>query len=196
MKTIFNEYYKIVMYVLFGILLVMSSYLIILNINHYHSLLDTTVVSEADNDYLVYKKNVNLIEETINKLNESNEKEILSKVLDKMKLDGVYRLIPKTKLIYKDLYSLNDYFIEELINNSWISNVKKIENSNKHQDTIMLLVNNSNYLNSVFINNSLILTDNGLDNKIEDNYHFILSNYLTYSKVILSICNELGGFSG
>lgn len=196
MKTIFNEYYKIVMYVLFGILLVMSSYLIILNINHYQSLLDTTVVSEADNDYLVYKKNVNLIEETINKLNESNEKEILSKVLDKMKLDGVYRLIPKTVLIYKDLYSLNDYFIEELINNSWISNVKKIENSNKHQDTIMLLVNNSNYLNSIFINNSLILADNGLDNKIEDNYHFILSNYLTYSKVILSICNELGGFSG
>ena len=110
-----------------------------------------------------------------------------------MKQDGVYRLIPKTKLTYHDLYVLNDYFMEELINNGWVSNIKSYDMSSEYDDIIMMLVNNSNYLNSMFTSNSLILYDGKVDNKIEDNYHFILRNYLMYSNVILSISNELGG---
>jgi hypothetical protein len=110
-----------------------------------------------------------------------------------MKKDGVYRLIPKTELSYQDLYTLNDYFMEELINNGWVSNIIKLDVSSKYQNIIMMLVNNANYLNAVFTNNGLTLYDGNLDNKIEDNYHFILSNYMMYSNVILDICNELGG---
>ena len=113
-----------------------------------------------------------------------------------MKQDGVYRLIPNTKLSYNDLYKLNDYFIEELINNGWLSNIMELNESKKYQDMITILIKNSKYLNSVFTNNSLTMYDSGLDIKIEDNYHFILSNYLMYSNVILNICNEVGGTSG
>lgn len=190
MKTIFNDVIKIVLYLILGMLLVMSSYIIILNINHYNSLSSSVVVSEADNDYLKYKENIKSLEE-INNLDSK-----LTKVLDIMKKDGVYRLIPKTKLTYKDLYVLNDYFINELINNGWVSIIQDYSISNKYQETITLLVNNSNYLNAIFNNNSLSLFDSKLNNSIEDNYHFILSNYLTYSKLVLSIGNELGGSSG
>ena len=48
----------------------------------------------------------------------------------------------------------------------------------------------------IFTNNSLILYDSKLDNKIEDNYHFILSNYRIYSNVILSMCKESGDING
>ena len=194
MKTIFNEYIKIVLYLLIGLLLVMASYVIVINVNHYSSLLDNVTVSEADNDYKVYKSNVILLEEKINKLN--NHKNSFEQVLNIMKKDGVFRLIPRTRLSYKDLYRLNDYFVEELINNSWVSGIQELDKDNKYQDIIMMLANNANYLNSVFTNNSLVLYDRTLDSKIEDNYQFILRNYMMYSKVILNLCDELGGHDG
>ena len=153
---------------------------------------------EIDNDYSIYKKNVNLIEKYLEEHQFKDNKMYLSlsKVLNGMKSNGVYRLIPKTKLNNKDLYELNNYFIEELINNGWISTIKEYEVSNNYQDTIDLIINNSNYLDQILINNGLVLYDSSLDNKIEDNYHFLLSNYMMYSKVILNICNELGGTNG
>ena len=192
------KYIKIIMYALFGILLVISSYLIILNINHFNSLSTKTIVSEADNDYVKYKENIKIIEEFINNHKDLENKTYLtlSKVLDSLKRDGVYRLIPKTKLTNKNLYELNDYFMEELINNSWVSNLKSFDINDKYHDTIMLLVNNSNYLNSIFTNSSIMLYDGKLDNKIENNYHFLLSNYLMYSKVVLNLCNDIGGNNG
>ena len=198
MKIILKDHLKIVLYAIFGIVLVMSSYTIILNVNHYKSLSKTTIVSEIDNDYSIYKKNVNLIEKYLEE-HEFKDNKIylsLSKVLNGMKSNGVYRLIPKTKLNNKDLYELNNYFMEELINNGWISTIKEYEVSNNYQDSIDLIINNSNYLNQILINNGLVLYDSSLDNKVEDNYHFLLSNYMMYSKVILNICNELGGTNG
>ena len=195
MKVKVGECLKIVLYTIFGILLVISSYTIIINIHHYQSLTDVVIVSEADNDYSKYKDNINVIEEKLNTFQNKNGKEYtnLIKTLTIMKKGGVFRLIPKTKLKYQDLYQLNEYFMEELINNNWVTNIKKLEISEKYQDVVTMIINNSNYLNSVFTNNSLILSDSKQDNKIEDNYHFILSNYLMYSNIVLDMCNEIGG---
>jgi len=194
MKAIFDEYLKIIMYIIFGILLVMSSYLIILNIHHYKSLSSNIIVSELDYDYSKYKDNVTLIEDKLSKYN-SSDKIInnLNNIHNNMKKGGVFRLVPKTKLSYKEIYELNDYFMEELINNSWIHIINELDISVKYQNIMDMLIGNSKYLNSVFTGNSLILSDSGLDNKITDNYHLILKNYLMYSNVILDICNELGG---
>ena len=194
MKTILNDSIKIVMYLIFGLLLIMSSYIIISNILHYQSLASEVIVSEVDNDYLEYKNNINLIEEIIQK-DTSNSKIVssLSMALDSMKRKGVFRLIPKSKLNSKDIYELNDYFMEELINDNWISHIKEFEISNKYQDMVMILVNNSKYLNKVLTKNS---SSFHLGSSIEDDYHYLLNNYLVYSKVILNICNELGGKSG
>lgn len=193
-----GEYLKMVMYTIFCLMLVVSSYTIILNIHHYKSLSNIIAVSEIDSDYSKYKENVVLIEEKLNNHSNSSDKLYISleKTANYMKKSGVFRLVPKAKLTYKDLYELNDYFIEELINNCWIHSIKELDISIKYQEVINMLVNNSNYINSIFTNNSLILYDDTLDNKIADNYHFILKNYLMYSNVILNLCNELGGENG
>ena len=197
MKTHFDEYLKIIMYTIFGILFAMSIYLIVLNIHHSNSLTSIVNVSDIDNDYIKYKDNVTLIEEKLNIYNGNNKlTRALSKTLNNMKNGGVFRLVPKTKLTYKDLYEINDYFMEELINNSWVHNLKELDISLKYQEIISMLVNNSNYINKVFNNNSLTLYDSNLTNNVEDNYHFILNNYLMYSNVILSLCDEIGGANG
>ena len=194
MKGVIQDYIRIVMYTIFGIIFAMASYVIILNIHHYRSLSTTVTVSEIDADYSKYKENVLLIEKSLN--SDTNEYLSLTKVLNTMKQNGAYRLIPNAKLKYKDLYQLNDYFIEELINNSWVSYLQNLEVSKDYQDTIDMLISNSKYLNTVFTGNSIILYDNSLDNKIEDNYHFILKNYMMYSNVILSMCKDLGDVNG
>ncbi len=197
MKTHFNEGIKIIMYTIFGILFAMSIYIIALNINHSKSLNNTVNVSELDEDYSKYKNNVTLIEEKIRKNDDASTLHLaLSKSLNQMKSGGVFRLVPKTKLSFKDLSEINDYFMEELINNNWVHNISELDVSLKYQDIILMLVKNSNYLSKVMINNGLILYDSGLDNKVEDNYHLILNNYLMYSNVILNLCNELGGANG
>lgn len=194
MKTIALDYMRIVMYTIFGIIFAMASYVIIINIHHYRSLNSTVTVSELDSDYSKYKENILQIEKSLNK--ESSEYLSLTKVLTTLKQDGVYRLIPNAKLSYQDLYRLNDYFMEELINNNWIAHLQELKISNNYQNTIDILVNNAKYLNNVFTGNSIILYDSSLDNKIEDNYHFILSNYRIYSNVILSMCKESGDING
>ena len=198
MKGVLNNYLKAIMYTFFGILLAVSTYIIIFNIHNYLGLSSSVKVSEIDSDYSKYKDNVNLIEEKIKNHHEIDDKLYLalSKVVNNLKKNGVFRLVPNTELKYQDLYELNDYFLEELINNGWIHNLKELDVSKKYQDTITILTKNSIYLESVFANNSLILYDDGLDNKVEDDYHYILNNYLMYSNVILHICDELGGING
>ena len=104
-------------------------------------------------------------------------------------------MIPNTKIGYRDLYNLNEYFIEELINNGWVSNIRKHDISNKYQDEVDFIINNSNYINSVFVNNGLLLYDDNNSHKIVDDYHLILNNYTMYSSIILNIYNSIGGNS-
>lgn len=187
---------KIVIYIISSILLIISSYTIILNIKHFNSLTDYIVVSEADMDYQNYKENVKTIENKLKNYKDNSAYLPLIKALDGMKRDGVYRLMPRLTLNSKDLYELNDYFMEELINNCWVSNIHVMGIGEKYQDVIMLLVNNSNYMNHILTNNSLILYDDKINDKEEDNYHFILKNYVMYSSIILNITNDIGGENG
>ena len=193
MKEFLGDLLKMAMYTTFGLLLIIASYVIIINISHYRNLTKYVNVSEADSDYSTYKDNVNLIEEKIAKITnkKSDEYLALNNITNAMKNNGVFRLVPKTKLSYHELYELNDYYMEELVN-GWYHNIQNIESSQKYQELITMLARNSEYLNHVFTSNSLILYDSKLDNKIDDNYQFILNNYLMYSEIILNICNEIG----
>jgi hypothetical protein len=187
---------KLVIYIISSILLIISSYTIILNVKHVSDLTDSITVSEADIDYQKYKENVKTIEGKLQDYKNTDAYLPLVKVLDGMKRNGVYRLIPKEKIKSIDLYELNDYFMEELINNCWVSNIQIMGLGEKYQDVIMLLVNNTNYMNSILTNNSLILSDDKTNSKEEDNYHFILKNYVMYSNIILSITDDIGGNNG
>ena len=111
----------------------------------------------------------------------------LKRTLDVLKDGGVFRLIPNTKLTYYDLYNLNDYFINDIINNCWVLGLKEVNKNKTNEEIINVLINNSNYLNNHFTNNGLTLYDSYSENNIQNDYKLILNNYLAFSKVVLSL---------
>ena len=183
-----NDGFKIIIYTIFGLVFVISIYLIIINIRHYKALSYEIVVSEADTNYKSFKNNVNEIENKLN--NYYNDKKItsLKETLNVLKNGGVFRLMPNTKITYYDMYVLNDYFINNIINDMWMANLKN--DSNDNNEIIDVLVNNSNYLNNHFINNGLTLYDSYNEVSIQNDYEMIVNNYLLFSKVVLSILNN------
>ena len=181
MKGLCDEYYKVIIYTIIGLIFTMSIYMIIINVHHYKSLSSQVTVNEADNDYINYKKNINEIESNLKKNNK------LDSTLAILKNGGVFRLVPKTNITYRDLYELNDYFINNLINKCWVEKLKNINKDKSNDEMIEILINNANYLNSHFIDNGLTLYDSYNENKIQDDYYQILKNYLAFSNIVLSM---------
>lgn len=181
MKRVNDEYLKIIIYIVFSIILVISTYFIIINIRHYKALSREVVVSEADTLYTNFKKNVNDIENRLNNRNITS----LKRTLNVLKDGGVFRLIPNTKLTYYDLYNLNDYFINDIINNCWVTNLKAINKNKNNDEMINVLINNSEYLEDHFTNNGLTLYDSYSETNIQNDYKLVLNNYLAFSRIIL-----------
>ena len=181
MKRVNDEYLKIIIYAILSIILVLSAYFIIINIRHYKALSQDVMVSEADTLYTDFKNNVNGIE---NKLNNKNITS-LTRSLNVLKDGGVFRLIPNTKLTYYDLYNLNDYFMNDIINNCWISNLKSINKDKSNEEMINVLISNSEYLEEHFTNNGLTLYDSYSETNIQNDYKLVLNNYLAFSRIIL-----------
>ena len=176
-----NDGLKVIIYIVFGLIFIISTYLIIINVHHYKALSYKITVSEADNNYKSFKDNVNNIESKLNNYLDNKKITPLKKTLNVLKDGGVFRLIPNSKITYDDLYQLNDYFMNNVINNLWVTDLKKIN------DIISFLVNNSEYLNSHFLDNGLTLYDSYSENTILNDYEMILKNFLSFSKVILSM---------
>ena len=195
MKRFFDEYFKMIMYTVFGLILVMSSYMIIVNIHHYRELSTKINVSEADVDYINYKNNVNDIDELLNKYSKKDTKLFmaLNNARVMLKTSGVFRLMPNTKLEYHDLYQLNDYFLNDLINDSWVMRLKEVNKNKNYDEMITILTNSSKYLDTHFIDNGLTLYDSYNESKIRDDYETILKNYLYFSNIILNMSRTLGG---
>ena len=193
MKKVVGEYLKIITYTIFGLIMILSSYMIIINIHHYNSLREKIVVSEIDSDYTKYKKQVNDIGELLNKKNTNAS---LNDTYQVLKNGGVFRLIPKTSLSYHDLYELNEYFINEIINNCWVSKLKTLNKNTLNEEMINILISSSKYLNNDLLNNGLVLYDDLSDDKIHDSYYTILKNYVAFSNVVINIINDIGGANG
>lgn len=181
MKSIFSEYFKIIVYTIFGLILVLSSYMIIINIHHYEALSSKITVSELDVDYAKYKKQVNDISEIV-KVNSS-----FSDTLKVLKNGGVFRLMPKTELSYSDLYELNNYFINNIVDDCWVSKLKKINKNTFNEEKMEIIINNAKYLNREFINNGLVLSDNRGEKIIKDDYYMILKNYAVFTDIVINM---------
>lgn len=198
MKTNFNEYYKACMYTIIGLMIVFSSYTIIINTHHYKSLKEKVLVSEIDVNYKKFINNVIKYEEILNKNKKinNNDQRYLTNTLTNLKKGGLYRLIPNNKLEYHDLYKLNNYFIDVLINDSWINNLKKIDLSKKYDNEINFIISNANYINNLLMKNGVVMYDSIDSHKIVNDYQLILNNYAMFSDILINIINNLGGLSG
>ena len=194
MKSLLGEYYNIVMYTIFGLILVMSSYVIILNVHHYNALGTKVIVSELDNDYKKYKDNITKLDNNINTISDNdNMKLYFSKALAIFQKDGLFRILPQTKLEYGDLYKLNTYFIDEIINNCWVITFQNLEISKKYQNIVDYIISNARYIDDYLSKDSLILYESNNKSRIINDYHMILNNYAAFSDVILDISNSVIG---
>ena len=199
MKTLLNEYINIVMYTICGVLLVLSSYNILINYNHAVYLNQKVVVSDNDNNYRVYKENVLKIESKLSKIKKgSNEYNALQNTLNLMKKDGAYYLLPGSKLGYYELYNLNNYFIDTIINNGWVSSLKQVNSFNTtiNNSLINVLINSSDYINKELLNNSNYHYDvknNEIRKTIDEEYNAIISNYRNFSNLVIELYNDVGG---
>ena len=186
MSRVIGQYSKIIMYFVFGIIIVLSLYMIISNIRHYEALSKKIVVTEADYDYVQYKKNINEIEELLKTKQNNVKYRALNSTLTILKNGGVFRLLPNSKIGYRELSELNDYFLNDIINECWITNFNSLNNVNNNE-MVKILTNNSNYLANHFINNGITIYDNSSDDIIREDYDMILKNYLSFSNIILSL---------
>ena len=135
------EYLKNFLYFAFFIVLIVSSYLIIVNIKHYEVISDKVIVSEED--IASYKNNVNKIEEYVNKTSDTT----LKSAVNILKSDGLYKIMPNTKLSYRDIYELNNYFLNSVTNDGWITSFRKLNKDKGNDTSVTLLVTSANYLN-------------------------------------------------
>lgn len=191
MKKILDEYKEIILYTICGVLIILSSYTIIINFNHARYLNKTVNISELDTNLKKYKDNVLKIEELSNNTNNN----YLKRLVYLLKTDGLYKKIPGDKLKYEDLYSLNNYFLDTIINEGYVSNIKiNIEFIDIYDEYVNNLIFNANYVGREIENNSNYQYD-VLNNEIRDviieEYNMIVNNYKDFSYIILEMCDSL-----
>lgn len=196
MKNFLKEYTNIIIYSISGVMLVLGAYNILINVNHASFINRKIVVRDIDNDFKIFKDNVLQIENLLLNGNIKNDKAI-SKTLSLLKKDGVYRLLPSDELNYGDLYKLNNYFLENIINEGWISSLKQNSDINNklNNEYVDILIKNANYLNKELLNNSNYHYDvknNEVRDVMMEEYLFILENYKSFSSFVLELCNEDG----
>jgi len=196
MKSFIKEYLEVAMYTICGILIIIGSYNIIINIHHSNYLNEKIVVREIDYNYQEYKKNVLKLESLLSKTNSRTKLYYaLNNALEVLKEKGAYRLLPGDILGYNDVYNLNDYFLDKVINESWVSSIKNFDLETLDNDYVNVLINNANYVNKELLNNSNFHYDvknNDIRNSLGEEYSLVLSNYKNYSLLLINLCERLG----
>lgn len=191
MKAFLKEYTEIIMYTICGILIILSSYTIIVNINHARYLNKEVFVSDKDHNLIKFKDNIIKLENAFN--NSSNN--TYKRIVYLMKNDGLYKKIPGDKIRYKDLYFLNNYFLDTIINDGYISSIKVNNQVDKIVDKyIYNLINNANYICRELENNSNYQYDvlnNDIRDAINEQYQMIVNNYLQLSEIILEMSDNI-----
>ncbi len=195
MKRFLEEYCSYFIYGICILLLSLSLYNIVINYKHANSLNERIVVMDSLNVYKEFKNNVLSIENNVNNNHDSKLYGSLSKILELLKKDGAFRLFPKDKLAYQDLYKLNNYFLE-IINNGWIYNLSEIEkySGDNYNEFVNTLINNANYVDKELLNNSnyAYSFNKNIRDEMDEVYKYILNNYEKFSYIILKISNEMG----
>lgn len=195
MKSFIKEYQRVIVLTICGILLILGSYSILINVNHATYLNKKIMVSAMDGEYRNFKNNIVVLEEKTQNISDSNIKNSVRNIISIIKNGGAYQLMPGDTLGYVDLYNLNDYFIDTIINDGWISSLKQISrfNTSYNNNYMNLLINNANYINKEILNNSNFhydMKNNDIRNTLEEEYRYILNNYNNYALFLINLCTN------
>lgn len=189
--SIKKKLYIFFLYTLCSIIAIISIYTLILNFHQFKGVNEKIKVSNLDNDYAKYKDNVTKLENYLSNYKgdkENKEYRILNETLNILKKDNVYALVPNSTLTIADIYELNNYFIENMYNKSWVVGLVNLNKSEVNQEFINTILNNANYIHSILLKNSNVY----YSNDTKSLYNLVLKNYYDYSFVVLNICDNLG----
>ena len=189
--SIKKKLYIFFLYTLCSTIAIISIYTLILNFHQFKGVNEKIKVSNLDNDYAKYKDNVTKLENYLSNYKgdkENKEYHILNETLNILKKDNVYALVPNSTLTIADIYELNNYFIENMYNKSWVVGLVNLNKSEVNQEFINTILNNANYIHSILLKNSNVY----YSNDTKSLYNLVLKNYYDYSFVVLNICDNLG----
>jgi hypothetical protein len=109
---------------------------------------------------------------------------------------GVYQLFPYNSVSSMDLYNLNNYFVDTLINEGWTAYLKElvVEDNTLYTSYIKTLVSSYNYVNKELLDNSNYyykVRDDDTRDILQEQYNSILNNYCSYSRIVLNVVRML-----
>lgn len=221
MKEPLTKTLKVVVTCLTVALFVLGIYYTIINILHASYLKETHTINELDENYVSFQENLSKIETNLKKYKYANDKfaynkktlgelsEGINKCLYSLKSnDGLAQYKIDDKVGYQELAKLNNYFLNNIVNECWILSLGFItlnpdsykgylnESFTSYNRLVNLLVDNADYLNEEFNNNSSYHYSNDyfqirVFDEINRKYTMVTRNYQELSNIILEISNYL-----
>ena len=185
--------------------------------NYRHALYLDDVIKVTDNDIYIkdYRKNIEKIHNNLDNYqynggkyldtyeNVTELKQSLDTCLRHFEDNGLSKLNDGDELKYKDIYDLNNYFYNSLVNDCWVTNLNKVNLQSSFfkrtylfQEEINILLNNSKGIKTRMLANSLysygsINSKYMIYNPLIEDYNDVSKIYDDMSKIILDYSNYL-----
>lgn len=220
MKTIVQEFLKILINVFCALILCIGFYNIFINLLHQNHIDERITVSKLDKDYANFANNIIKIENNLNKYKNRATKDYNVTTMNKLYsstrsclntlkspkgLSGIYE---GDKLTPYNIYQLNANFSNDTVNNCWIMGMSFI-NLKEHNyqgyfkevfpnydKMVDILIENTNYVRDDLLDNSSYhyatsVTKDTIRNELLEQYKMVLHNYKNFSDIILEISEFL-----
>lgn len=220
MKDFIKEYVHIFAVLVIGLVFGLGFYYILLNSYHSSSINEKAYVLENDVYYKDFKENLTQIKKNIDrydyyavsfKYDLSTMQKIYSNINYCYSVmnseESIISLKNGNSVSYINVYNYNSYFINNMIDKCFTSNLSWIETENnssskiknmvaEHQLTVDILSNNALYLKNELRNNSSYyystkISNSMIRNNLNSSYRLVLSNYNYFSEIILDLSNYL-----
>lgn len=221
MKEFLKEYTKMIISILCTVLFALGFYNIYINLLHQNYIDQSVLVSNLDKNYSSYHDNIETIEYNLKEYDYDSAKypydmQTMEKLRGRLnvclttmkKETGLYSVQVNEQIRPERLYKINNNFINELVNQCWVSamgyiNLEEHDYKGYFKDVFPVynkvvgqLVNNTNYVKDELLNNSSYhystsITRDTVHNEYLSQYNTVINNYKTFSDIILEVSEFL-----
>ena len=222
MRSFFKEYIHIIVSVVCTLIFGLGFYYILLNAFHASAINKKVLVSSNDVFYSNYQTNVSSIKRNLDnyKYSENHfeyDMVTMEKVYSKLRIcydyledseEGLLKYGNDAEIGYIEVFNLNNYFLNSLVDKCFTSNISWIiyeeklkgyeltEDVSVYNDIVNILGSNADYIKSELRDNSSYYYNTAISNamvrnNLNSSYQSVAKNYYDFSKVILRLSNYL-----
>lgn len=215
MKKFIKEYLKIISYTALGLVLIVSSFYLVMNYYHYEELKKPLYISSGDANYLSYQSKINEINNNLNLFRSKNStndnlKTMYNKLLtcqSVLQSDGTLATLPvNTYFNSYDIYQLGSKFQTDILNVCWalhLSYLTEEDVASEFQDVAPYVISSINTINNqvnfalaeIQNNSSYFYTTNitssTIRNYLSADYTMISNAYNEFADIILNLSETI-----